>query len=54
MKERMEKRNVAYVDKPNAILSFLHAGFSIDNIIITKIDYCHYDMVAIKEVEAKS
>lgn len=53
MRELMEKRNVAYADRPNAILSFLRAGFSIDDIVITKIDSCHYNMVSTKEAKAK-
>ena len=39
-------RNVAYVDRPNAIRKFILAGFSINDIVVTRIDYGHYDMIA--------
>lgn len=45
----MEMRNISYVEKPNAIKRFILAGFPVDDIIIRRIDSCHYDMVAIKE-----
>ena len=44
----MEMRNVSYVERPHAILKFIQAGFSVDDIIIRRIDTSHYDMVAIK------
>ena len=44
----MEIHNVSYVEKPNAIRKFILSGFSIDDIIITRIDPCHYNIVAIK------
>lgn len=44
----MEMHNVAYVERPNAIRKFLMNGFSIEDICITRVDACHYDMVAIK------
>ena len=44
----MEIRNVSYVDRPNAIRKFLANGFSIDDIVVTRVDACHYDMVAIR------
>lgn len=44
----MEMRNVSYVERPHAILKFIKAGFSIDDIIITRIDASHYDVVASK------
>ena len=44
----MEMRNVSYVERPHAILKFIQAGFSVDDIIIRRIDTSHYDMVASK------
>lgn len=46
----MEMRNVAYVDRPHAILSFKRAGFSVDDIQITRVDASHYDMFAKRRV----
>ena len=46
----MEMRNVSYVERPHAILKFIQAGFSVDDIQIIRIDACNYNMIAIKEV----
>lgn len=45
----MEMRNISYVEKPNAIRRFILAGFSVDDIIIRRIDASHYNMIASKE-----
>lgn len=44
----MEMRNVSYVERPHAIRKFILAGFSVDDIIITRIDASHYSMIASK------
>ena len=46
----MEKRNVAYVERPHAILSFKRAGFSVEDIQITRNKNDHYDMFAKRRV----
>lgn len=42
----MEMRDVHYTEKPRAIGRFLLEGFSIDNIVITRVSPNSYDLVA--------
>lgn len=44
----MEMRHVSYVERPNAIRKFLMNGFSIEDICVTRVSACYYDIVAIK------
>ena len=49
-KEVMEMLNVSYVEKPKAIYQFIKNGYSVNDIIITKKDPRHYNMIAIKNL----
>ena len=44
----MEMRNVSETERPHAILRFTLNGFSTKDIIITRTDATHYDMVAVR------
>ena len=44
----MEINNISYIERPHAFLKFKRAGFSIEDIQITRINSSHYNMIAIK------
>lgn len=47
----MEMKNVSYTERPRAFLKFERNGFSIEDIIVTRVDACHYDMYASRSFE---
>ena len=48
--ESLEIRNVSYVERPKAIYQFIKRGFSVNDIIINRVDACHYDMFASRTI----
>lgn len=44
--ESLEIKNVSYVERPKAICQFIKRGFSVSEIVIARVDTCHYDMLA--------
>lgn len=50
IKQVMEVHNVHYTDRPRTIYQFIMQGYSINDIRITRIDGCHYNMFAIKDI----
>lgn len=47
-KETMEMLNISHFELPKAILQFIKNGYSVNDIIITKEDPRHYNMIAVK------
>ena len=48
--ESLEIRNVSYVERPKAIYQFIKNGYSVEEIIITRVNACHYDMFASRTI----
>lgn len=44
--ESFEILSVSYVERPNAIYQFIKRGFSVEEIVITRINASNYHMFA--------
>lgn len=44
--ESFEVLNVSYVERPKAIYQFIKRGFSVEEIVITKLNASTYNMFA--------
>ena len=52
--ESLEIKNVSYIEKPKAIYKFIKNGFSVQEIVITRVSSCRYDMFASRQRKRKS
>ena len=46
--ESLEVFSVSYVERPKAIYQFIKSGFSVEEIVITRISASNYHMFAIR------